>query len=146
MSLEDDAEILRKLPLFCELEHEALRLLAFQATVIELIENQSLFELGEAADGAFVVVNGSVAITKKNEVSIPEFVAPAGALIGRMALITDRDHTASAIVVEPCTLMKITRVSFQKILHEYPSSAARLRVVIAADLRDLTKELNQISD
>lgn len=145
MSLEDDVEILRNLPLFCELGHEALRLLAFQASMIELNENEYLFQLGKAAEGAYVVVQGSIAIMSRNESGKPNYIAKMGSLIGRTALITDLDYSASGIAIETSKVMKIPRSAFKKVLQEYPSSAAKIQSVIARDLVALTKELSHIA-
>jgi DNA-binding response OmpR family regulator len=62
MALDDDIAALSRAPLFCFMERDALRLIAFAAEHKVLRANAVLFRKGDRSDGAFLVNRGSVAL------------------------------------------------------------------------------------
>ena len=58
MALDDDVRDLARLPLFQEIEPEALRLLAFSAETKILRLGDVLFRKGEPSDSGYFILSG----------------------------------------------------------------------------------------
>ena len=137
MTLEHDIRRLAAIPLFGDLEIEALRLIAFSGETRMFRTGDVLFREGEAADGGFVLMVGSIAIESKPTTGRPppQTVGP-GVLIGERALFSPMARPATATAREPATVLKITRRLFYRVLTEFPGSADRIRKALARDLAD----------
>ena len=62
-------------------------------------------------------------------------IAGPGTLLGELALIAETKRPATAIAVEPSTVIRISRSLFLKMLEGYPEAANILRDQIAARAR-----------
>ncbi len=134
MTLEQDIRRLKAIPLFGELDAEALSLIAFSGENRTFRTGDVLFRRGEMADGGFVLLAGSVALDPtRNGVAARQIVGP-GALIGERALISALPRPTTAIAREPTTVLKVTRRLFYRVLTEFPGSADRLRRSLSRDL------------
>ncbi len=141
MSLDADAELLSAIPVFKLLEPEAIRLLAFHAEEIELAEGDMLFNNGDKSDGGLVVLDGTIELVSESEGVRSTVTVKKGSLIGQLALITDVTHRSDAKAMSRASIMKIQRNSFQRVLREYPGTAAKIRASIASDLLEFTSAL-----
>ncbi len=140
MSLATDVERLSKVPLFAHLEPEALRLLAFSAETVALKKGDILFEAGDVADCAYVVLTGSLNLAHQEF----EKTAPPNSLIGETALTVITSRPASARALEPATLLKITQPTFRRVMQEYPECALRVHQHLAQNLKSFTRELENL--
>lgn len=132
MTLEQDIRRLAAVPLLAPLGTEALRLIAFSAETRVFRTGDVLFRRGEAADGGFVLLAGSIVVDGPGpEESV---VVGPGALLGERALIVETRRSATATVREPTTLLRITRRLFYRVLGEFPGSAVAVRETFARDL------------
>jgi CRP-like cAMP-binding protein len=132
MALDDDILFLRRIPTFRVLGPDALRVLAISTEKMHLRLGDTLFEEGEPADGAFVVIAGAVRLKRGKDKPLDEpQIARGGALIGETALIIETDRAATAIALEPSTLYRITRVVFLRMLESDVEAANSLRETIA---------------
>lgn len=143
MSLEAEIESLGKVPLLSCLDEEALRILAFSADPRSLRSGDTLLRRGERSDGGYFVVSGSLVVLA-DEDDREKSIIPAGALIGEMAMITPTENPATIIAREPTNVMRMPRALFQRLLREYPGSAARLRGSIEKQLADFTGALENL--
>jgi CRP-like cAMP-binding protein len=140
VALEDDIRTLAEAPLLDELGHDALRLLAFSADRLTLAEGDVLFREGDAADSGFVLVAGSLALTRRNG----EKIVGPGALIGELALVSDTTRPATATAREPSRVYCIARGLFERLLDEYPELASKLHARLSARVQANLAELREI--
>ena len=141
MSLDIDSRVLSSLPVFDQLEREAVRLLAFQATKETYEIGDILVAPGEEADGALIIVEGKVRIDRSVPTDQPSAILNAGAMIGKLALITNVAHRIQATALDPVKVMRISRSSFHRVLREYPDCAAKIRTAVVDDLLGFTRSL-----
>lgn len=141
MALEDDIRDMARLPIFQEIEPEALRLLAFSAETKILRKGDVLFRRGDPSDSGFLVLSGSFQIESPTKREGAEFVISAHCLIGEMALLTATERPATVTAREPSTVLKITRAVFQRVLKEHPKSAIRIRASLETRLARFTDEM-----
>ncbi len=64
-----------------------------------------------------------------------------GDLLGETALIVTTKRPVTAIARQNCTVLRISRALFLRVLEEYPASAERLRRDILADINALGGDL-----
>ena len=144
MSLGDDIRNLSRIPLFGELEPEALRLIAFAAETRILRAGDVLFHRGEESDGGYIVLTGSIALDAAGDGTPAGQIVGPHTLIGEIALISPTERPVTAIAREPSTVLKVSRALFHRMLKEFPKSAHRLRAAIQARLAAFTQELEEM--
>lgn len=146
MSLNDDIAILGKLPMLSALEEEALRILLFSADQRVLKTGDVLISKGQRTEGSYFVIEGSFSAYVDPSDTRESGVVRAGALIGEMAMITQTECPATMIAREPSTVLYVPRSIFQRVLREYPASAARLRSMIEQRLGEFTTDLKKLRE
>ncbi|MDO9441051.1 MAG: cyclic nucleotide-binding domain-containing protein [Beijerinckiaceae bacterium] len=141
MSLEDDIRNLTRIPLFADVEIDALRLIAFSAETRILRAGDILFRKGEVSDGGFVVISGSLSLDPEIEGGRGLQAVGPYSLVGELALMTQTERPVSAVARDATTVLKISRPVFQRVLKEFPRTAARLRLSIESRLIAFTKSV-----
>ena len=91
-----------------------------------------------------VVLAGSIAMDASGDGVVTARIVRPPALIGDLALLTQTRRSATAIAREPSTVLRISRLLFRRVLHEFPDSAERLRQSLAARLLQFTGELASV--
>lgn len=143
MALDDDIATLSRAPLFCFMERDALRLLAFAAEHKVLRANAVLFRKGDRSDGAFLVSRGSVALDAEDGRSGVVTVG-VGGLIGQTALFVRHERPATAVAREPTALIRISPTLMRRVLEEFPATAAAIHQALTLDLSALTEGLDRV--
>jgi CRP-like cAMP-binding protein len=153
VALKRDIAILQTVPLFEAMDEDALRLIAFSAENRVFRAGDLLFRRGDMSDGGYVVLSGAIALDAMDDGSPAPVVATSGALIGELALITDTVRPATAIVREPCVVLKISRHVFRRVLEEFPELAERVHAhcqakvqKMAGDLAEVRRHLLELDD
>lgn len=147
MALEDDIQILQLVPLFAGFGEDKIRLMAFGAERRHIESGQTLFRQGARADCAFVVMEGSIALSQTaTDNSVQEKgTATRGALLSELALVSAVDRKLTAIANEPTTVMRITRQLFHRVLEEYPEIGEIFRDRLSRQLNQTLDELSAIT-
>lgn len=141
MSLNDNINILAQLPIFSNLEPEALRLIAFAAETRAFRAGDLLFRQGEISDGGQVLISGAVALdASQNAAKAGKIVGP-GALLGELSLLVATKNSATAIARQNTKTLKVSRAMFLRTLEESPVSAGRLKRLFSRQLETFAKEL-----
>jgi CRP-like cAMP-binding protein len=141
MTIEDEIAFLEQVPFFRRLSGGALRSLAIAAESYAVQPGEVLFTAGEAADGAFVIQQGSVSLKPERG---EEIIAGPGTLLGETALLTQTTRPATATVREACTVLRVSRSTFLKILDSYPEAAQRLRELFVSRSDQWTREMENV--
>jgi CRP-like cAMP-binding protein len=143
MALDDDIRRLARIPLFAELDQDALRLIAFSAEARILRAGDVVYRAGDASDAGYFVMSGSIAL-EPTEGEHGKRTIGRDALLGEVALLVESKRSATATAREPTTVLKISRQLFHRVLQESPASAARLRNMMAARLIAFAHELESV--
>jgi CRP-like cAMP-binding protein len=142
MTIEDDIAFLERIPILRSLGAPALRILAIGAESYRVQSGQELFAAGEAADGAYIVQQGSFSLQPEHGDS--GIVAGPGTLLGESALMAETRRPATATAREDSTVLRISRAMFLKMLDGYPDAAQRLREVFAARANQWEREMANV--
>lgn len=141
MAIEDEIDFLARVPVLGRLGDGALRSLAIAAETYSMQPGEVLFTAGEIADGAYIVQQGTVALKSERG---EEVVAGPGTLLGEAALLAETKRPATATTREACTVLRLSRAMFLKVLDSYPDAAQRLRDVFASRTDQWTREMENV--
>lgn len=119
-------EILRRVPLFEGMTDRAIGQIADITRKVTFDRGQALMREGEDGTEFFVVVDGSLEISKAGATIAR--LGP-GEFLGEIALIDGRPRTATAIALEPVTALVIERPAFLDLVGDV--GAVRLGVLMA---------------
>ena len=142
MSLDSDIALLKKVPVFCDLPAEQIRVIAFSAEPLNLADGAVLFREGERADAGYVVVKGTIVLVAEDGVA-PVRAGP-GSLIGETALILESQRPATATAAGPAEVIRVRRALIQRVVDEYPHIAVRMRDRMATRVRQAAAELARV--
>jgi CRP-like cAMP-binding protein len=142
MTIEDEIAFLEQVPFFRQLSGGAVRSLAIAAEASAIQPGEVLFTAGEAADGAYIIQQGSVSL--KPERGGDEIVAGPGTLLGETALLAQTTRPATATAREASTVLRVSRSTFLKILDSYPEAAQRLRELFVSRGDQWTREMENV--
>jgi len=142
MTLEDDLKILKKVSLFQRLDEEHLRHLAFGAEAVQLRNGAALYNAGEPAGCAYIIISGTMMLEHNETLSGPYGTA---VLLGETSLIVATEWNHSAYAASDASLMRINRSLFRRILEAYPSLAQELHDYMAERLQKLVKDIEPVA-
>jgi CRP-like cAMP-binding protein len=141
MSIDDEIAFLSGVPVLGRLGDGALRSLAIAAESCALEPGKVLFTAGDAADGAYVIQQGTVSLRAERG---EEVIAGPKTLLGESALLTETRRPVTATAREPGKALRISRATFLKVLDSYPEAALRLREVLVAQTDQWAREMDNI--
>jgi CRP-like cAMP-binding protein len=128
MTIEDDISFLGHVPTFAPLGFSTLQIVAIGSETKRLADGEILFRAGETTDAGYVIREGSLRLTTNDPRHFDQGVTfGPGTLIGELALVTETVCAATAIALEPTTVIRISRSLFCKVLEGFPESARLIR-------------------
>ncbi len=143
MSIEQEVEILRRIPLFANVESAKLKLMCFASERITYKSGQSLFEQGDVGDAAFIIIEGTADVIVTHEA--PLVVAQVGKddIVGEIAILVDIPRTATVTATSDLTTLKITKDLFFRMITDFPEMGVEIMRVLAQRLEQTTAQLLQ---
>lgn len=128
MDLVQETDLLRKIPMLAKLDASKLKLLAFTSEMLTFEDNDIVFHVGDAADCAFVIMEGAVDIlTDTENGSVVELTLQQNQLFGELALLNGVPRNATLRAQGKIKVMRITADMFLTLLTE--NSAMALDVI-----------------
>jgi CRP-like cAMP-binding protein len=143
VSIDDDIAFIERVPTLRMLGRPALRILAIGAESRYLHQGEMLFAAGEPADCGYIIQQGAFRLDSDSQ-SAEDVIGEPGTLLGELALITPIVRPATAIALEPSTVIRISRSLFLKMLEGYPEAANVLREHIAARTQQSLSEITNV--
>ena len=140
MALDEDFGSLTRNPLLAALDAETLRQVVRGGAPRTLRAGEILFRRDDASESGFLLRSGSIALQPASEEAAPRVVFPP-ALIGEMALMAPTRRPVTATVREQAVVLEISRADFQRALAQSPTSAERVRRLVASRLRGFSGAL-----
>jgi len=137
--------VMRNAPFLRVLPEDALKLLAFGSQPVNLKPRQSLFEAGEQAEGAVMILGGQLRLIPETA-GAETRVAGVGQLIDELALVIPTRRRCTAVAQATCELLVLPRDQMLRILEEYPDAAERLQTMLARRTAALIADVDAIAD
>jgi CRP-like cAMP-binding protein len=142
MTLEEDVELLRNIPLFAKIEPSKLKLLAFTSQRLTFNPGDSLFKQGDSGDALYVIMEGDADVlvdTPGGQIT----VATMGKndFVGDIAVLCDVPRTATVTATSKLTTLRITKDIFFQLVCQFPQIAIEIMRVLAHRLDVTTRQL-----
>jgi CRP-like cAMP-binding protein len=143
MSIQTEVELLRRVPLFANIDTSRLKLLAFTSERLTFNAGAVLFREGDRGDSAYLILEGKVDVS----VGSPNgdvVVAHLGAnnIVGEMALLCEMPRTATITAAEPLDTLKIKKDQFFQLMRDLPQMTLEIMRELAVRLNNVNKELS----
>jgi len=147
VSLREEVETLRQIPLFAKVDPSKIKLLAFTSERVTFQPGDFICQQGEMGDAAYVIMNGqadvmvntpsgpiTVATMKKNDV------------VGEIAILINIPRTATIKAASELTTLRITKDQFLRMITEFPEMSVEMMRVLAERLVRTTEELQKAKE
>jgi CRP/FNR family transcriptional regulator, cyclic AMP receptor protein len=138
--------VLRKHPIYSDLEPEALDQLCRYAKHTSLKRGATIFCKGDPGDSVFGVISGTVKISvssAEGRSAILNLIG-AGDTFGEIAVLSGQGRTADAIANTNCEIFVIDRRDFLPFVRSQPALAMKFIELLCARLRRTSEQVEQI--
>lgn len=144
MGLQDEVELLKRIPLFSGMEDSKLKLLAFTSERLTFADGETLCEEGEIGTHAFIIVSGEAEVVVATPDG-PQRVAQVTSndFVGEIAILCDTPRTATVRAIGEVVTLAISKDLFLRLIQEFPHMAVEIMRVLASRLERTTKALAQ---
>lgn len=115
-------------------------LFSHETNPVLLAPGDTLFQVADAADSMFVVLEGALDIMVGQKV-VEQSIR--GAIIGEMALIDRSPRGATVVARENCKLAKIDERRFNRVIQQNPFFALHVMKVLVDRIRHMNQLLAQ---
>ena len=140
MSLNEEVEILRNIPLFAKIEPSKLKLLAFTSERMTFRPGQELFHQGDPGDTAYIVIAGTADVivgTPTGDITVARI--KRNDFVGEIAILCDVPRTATVKATSELTTLAISKELFFRLITEFPQMAIEI-------MRELAHRLEKTND
>lgn len=142
MSLNEEVELLKNIPLFAKIEPSKLKLLAFTSERLVYADGQVLFSQGDSGDAAYIIIGGTASVLIKTENGMVEVAQLSkGDVVGEIAILCDVPRTATVQAKESLTTLKINKEAFFRLVTDFPLIAVEIMRELAARLEQTNVQL-----
>jgi CRP/FNR family transcriptional regulator, cyclic AMP receptor protein len=146
MTLQQDVDVLRKIPLFAKIEPARLKLLAFTSEHVEFQPGEPMCRQGEPGDAAYIVLDGAADVVVQSPRG-PMTVASVGRndIVGEIAILCDVPRTATVMVTTPLVALRVSKDGFFNLITQFPQVGVEVMHELASRLHQTTQRLTEAS-
>ncbi len=144
MSLNEEVELLRNIPLFSKLEGSKLKLLAFTSERLTYEAGQLLCKQGDMGDAAYIIVDGEAAVlidSASGEIRVASL--GRNDFVGEIAILCDVPRTATVKAESKVVALRISKDLFFRLVEEFPQMAVEIMRELAHRLEATTAQLRE---
>jgi CRP-like cAMP-binding protein len=147
MSINEEVEALRRIPLFSNLEPSKLKLLAFTSERLTYAKGQTVFRQGDMGDACYIVLDGQADVLI-GAADGQRKVATIGkhSILGEIAVLCDVPRTATVVASEKLVALKISKDLFLRMVKEFPQMAVEIMRELARRLDRTNQQLAALSN
>jgi CRP/FNR family transcriptional regulator, cyclic AMP receptor protein len=144
LSLAEEVALLRKIPLFSNVEESKLKLLAFTSERMVFAAGDVLFRQEQMGDAAYIIMEGRADVIV-NTPNGPLTVAQVGKndFVGEIAILCDVPRTATVKAASELITLCISKELFFRLVTEFPQMAVEIMRVLAQRLEKTTRQLRE---
>ena len=144
MSLNDEVDLLRKIPLFAKIEPTKLKLLAFTSERLNFAPGDLLCKQGDVGTTAYIILEGEADVlvnTPAGEISVAKL--GKNDLVGEMAILIDIPRTATVRALGSVVTLAISKDLFFRLVTEFPQMGVEIMRELAHRLENTTAQLRE---
>ena len=144
MSLQQDVDLLRNIPLFSKIEPSKLKLLAFTAQRLSFAEGDLICEQGDEGDSAYIIIDGEADVIVATD-SGPVTVATLkkNDFLGETAILCDVPRTATVMARSDLETLMISKDLFFQLVSQFPSMSIEIMRELARRVERTTAQLRE---
>jgi CRP/FNR family transcriptional regulator, cyclic AMP receptor protein len=142
LSLNEEVELLRNIPMFANIEPSKLKLLAFTSERMAFKDGDILFRQGEQGDSAYVIIGGEADVivdTPKGPLTVAKL--KRNDIVGEIAILCDVPRTATVKAASKLEAMVIAKDLFFRLIMEFPQRAVEIMRELARRLDATNRKL-----
>ncbi|TVQ29710.1 MAG: Crp/Fnr family transcriptional regulator [Geminicoccaceae bacterium] len=145
MNLNDDVQALKTIPLFAKVDAAKLKLLAFTSERLSYAEGDALFEAGDPADAAYIVMQGEADVLVRTPEG-PVKVASVGQndIVGEIGILCDVPRTATVRAASDLVTLRISKDGFFHLVTQFPEVGIEIMAELASRLHQTTQQLTEL--
>ena len=146
MSLNEEVEALRSVPLFAKIESSKLKLLAFTSERLTFPAGGELFQEGDPGDAAYIILDGKADVlidTPNGELAVAK--VGKNDFVGEIAILIDVPRTATIRAETELTTLVLSKDLFFRMVSEFPEMAIEIMRELAHRLEATTAQLREAS-
>lgn len=140
MSLQEELEAIKRIPLFSKVDGSRLKLLAFASDRLTFSDGEFFFHSGDQCDGAYIILEGQAEVLAGKAEKLVASLGP-NELIGEIGMICNKPRTASVRAAGSVTALRIPTDVFMPMLMEFPGMAMQVTIELAHRLDRTTQQL-----
>ena len=144
MSLNDEVDLLKKIPLFAKIEPSKLKLLAFTSERLTFQPGELLCRQGDPGDTAYIILDGRADVlvdTPGGQISVAKL--GKNDLVGEMAILIDIPRTATVKAIDTVATLAISKDLFFRMVTEFPQMGVEIMRELAHRLENTTAQLRE---
>jgi CRP/FNR family transcriptional regulator, cyclic AMP receptor protein len=143
MSLKEEFELLRRVPMFSEIEPAKLKLLAFMSERVGFDPGKALMRQGDPADAAYLIIDGHAEVIVETPAG-PVVVATLGsnAIVGEMGILCDEPRNATVCATDRLVALRISKEPFKRMVREFPTMAVSIMQELALRVTSMNSQLS----
>lgn len=146
MTLDNEVQALRQVPMFKGIDPARLKLLAFTSERVAFASGQALFLQGDMADAAYVILEGKADVlidTTGGPLKVAQF--GANDLLGEMGILGDAPRSATIRAVGEAIALRIDKRVFLELMAQFPQMAIAVMRELAKRLERTNARLAELS-
>lgn len=142
--LQDEVDMLRAIPMFADLQSNKLKLLVFASDRVSYNAGDVLFQQGDEADAAYVVISGEadVLVSSGGDASKVAVLGP-DSFVGDMAILCDIPRTATVRANSKMETLQIKKEHLMELINDTPALAVSVLKEVVQRLAKTTKDLSE---
>lgn len=144
MSLNEEVDLLKKIPLFAKIEPSKLKLLAFTSERLTFQPGELLCRQGDPGDTAYIILEGEADVlvdAPGGQISVAKL--GKNDLVGEMAILIDIPRTATVKAVDTVATLAISKDLFFRMVTEFPQMGVEIMRELAHRLENTTAQLRE---
>ena len=144
MSIEQEVEILRNIPMFARMEPAKLKLMAFASERLSFKPGQDLCRMGDPGDSAYIMIEGTADViieTPTGELTVAQL--KRNDIVGEIAILCDIPRTATVRAADDVTALRITTDLFFRMVTDFPDMGIEIMRSLALRLENTTAQLRE---
>ncbi len=144
MNLNEEVELLKRVPILAKIEPAKLKLLAFTSERVNFAGGQEICHQGDSGDALYVILGGVADVlidTDKGQLRVAEMTK--NDFFGEIAILCDVPRTATIKAREPLSTLKISKDTFYRLVAEVPQMAIEIMRELAHRVEDTNKKLRE---
>lgn len=144
MGLDEEVDILRKIPLFANIDSAKLKLMAFASERITFRAGDPVVRQGDPGDAAYVILDGTAdVVVNTPSGSITVASMERNDIVGDIAILIDIPRTATVVATSELVTLKLTKQLFYQLVTDFPEMSIEIMRVLATRLEHTTAQLRE---